>query len=795
MASINRFRGTPRATDDGTIRWIVTASNIVDPDIDVGPNATIPAPAGLVVGDLCVVYCYYRGATQSWSITTTGGQSWVPCATHRSATQMVQAFWCRFNGTWAANPVFTVGSGAETAIAVLHAFRGNRGADSRWALDQPPLLNSGAGTAFAVAGVTPQALRTISIACVASLDDNTYTLTAPGRWRRLGGAQYRSTGGRDGAVAFASLAQNAAQPTGAVTFTQATLGADAGITLVLTFKEGEDFDQGRQQISRAPSRKAPGRQMFRAQQLATDSPAAPAGPLTFGDTTPGTGEHELRADEAIVDRFTLSDPADLVALWVWYSASSAASDTKGLVLSDTSDLPDTVLQVTGVETVPGGGGWVSYPLTGSLAPGDYWLGVIGDATAASFIGYDTSGDVPDIQLGDGFAYATPPGTWPGTGRTIAGRLNVYVEYTLGSAAVEGTGAATLALTADATGVHGVAGTAAGTLALTSAAAGVHGVTGTAAATLALAAAATAVHGVTGTASATLALTSAATGAHGVTGTAAGTLALTASATGTHDIAGTGTATLALTAAASGVHGVAGAAAGTLALTASAAGDFTASEVTGTAAAVLALTGAASGVHGTAGAASGGLALTGAATGVHGVTGTAAATLALTAAAAGAHGVAGTAAATLALQAAADGIAGTPDPVDGTGAATLALTAAASGTHIAPEVPGESGAGFWIIPGPAPKPWRAPPLAVLPPAVEGTGAGTLRLVASATGTHGVAGSGAASIRLTADAVGEYVMAHGTGHAQLRLTASARGQHDRSAHVIRKLRRAGALGLLG
>jgi hypothetical protein len=338
MATINRFRGTPRATLVDGIRWIASASNVApDPDTDVGPTATIAPPAGLQVGDLVVVYCYYRGATQNWSVSTTGGQQWQGCATHRSTTQMVQAFFCRFNGTWAANPVFTVGAGTETAIAVMHAFRG-AGADSRWALDQSPLLNSAAGSAFAVAGITPQSPRTLAIACVASLDDNEYTITAPGRWALLGNKQYRSTGGTDAAMVFAQLPQTTADATGAVTFTQSTLGADAGITLVLAFKEGEDLGQGRAQISRAPSRRAPGRQMFVGQRLALDAPAATGDATAPGDTLACTTS--LLAGTAnggaVADGQTLTATASLIPGAA--SAGGGSATASGVTLTATSSL-------------------------------------------------------------------------------------------------------------------------------------------------------------------------------------------------------------------------------------------------------------------------------------------------------------------------------------------------------------------------------------------------------------------------------------------------------------------------
>lgn len=87
----------------------------------------------------------------------------------------------------------------------------------------------------------------------------------------------------------------------------------------------------------------------------------------------------------------------------------------------------------------------------------------------------------------------------------------------GATEIEGTGAATVAVTASATGTHGVS-------------------SGTADATLALTAAASGVHGVTGTGAAVVAVTAEGEGAHGVAGTGAGEIAIVAEATGEIEIA-------------------------------------------------------------------------------------------------------------------------------------------------------------------------------------------------------------------------------------------------------------------
>lgn len=474
MASINRFRGSPRATVNDLIRWIVSSSNVnPDPDTDVGPTVTIPTPAGAVAGDLVVVVCYYRGATQNYSVSTTGGQSWVPCATHRSTSQMVQAFYCRFNGTWAANPVFTVGSGTETAIGVMHVFRGQLGAASRWAMDQSPALGSGAGTGFTITGVTTKAQRTLSIALVASQDDNTYTLTTPGLWMRLGNAQYRSTGGTDAAITFAQLALNQAGPTGNLTQTQATLGADAGITAVLVFKEGEDFITGRQQISRAPSRKAPGRRMFIASPRSAESPPPAGGTVTgnlaateTADTFAATGDVIVQGTLAATETAdTFAATGDVVVQGTLAATEGAdtfaatGSVSTGGTMAATEGTADT-FAATGTVLVEGtlaaNESADTFAATGTvLVEGD--LAATESADTASFIGGSVvTGTLAATESADTAAFA---GQVIVTGTMAANEAGDTFAAT-GTVLIQGTMAATespdvFAATGTAGGVGGV----------------------------------------------------------------------------------------------------------------------------------------------------------------------------------------------------------------------------------------------------------------------------------------------------------------------------------------------------
>lgn len=141
------------------------------------------------------------------------------------------------------------------------------------------------------------------------------------------------------------------------------------------------------------------------------------------------------------------------------------------------------------------------------------------------------------------------------GGTSSGWRTHVIEITAASTGITGTGAATLGLTASASGVHGVAGTAAATLGMGASAAGARGVAGTASATFGLTASATGVFG-------------------GSVGSGAAQLQLSASASGAHGVAGLGSAVLHLTGLGQGlvIPAVVGAGAATLPITAEAIGQ-------------------------------------------------------------------------------------------------------------------------------------------------------------------------------------------------------------------------------
>src|SRR5262245_59007237 len=180
------------------ITFFGVASQPADNSTQVGPTVTVTPPASMVAGDLIIVIGQYRGAgTVNITTSNLGGQSWSQFR-HANATNCrVRLFFCRFNGTWSANPSFTVTSGTLPMTVVMHVFRPTS-STKHFILDVGPTRGTftAGSTPFtkSITGLTTKQANTVTIAVFASVDDNTWdTLTGSG-WTQSGlSAQYRNT--------------------------------------------------------------------------------------------------------------------------------------------------------------------------------------------------------------------------------------------------------------------------------------------------------------------------------------------------------------------------------------------------------------------------------------------------------------------------------------------------------------------------------------------------------------------------------------------------------------------------
>lgn len=204
--------------------------------VNATTTITITPPASMLEGDLVVVYTQQRGNV-AWTNSTTGGQSWTNVGNNTATANVsINTFWTRFNGTWAANPVFT-NTGGTCTSAVMLVFRPDV-ATNVWFTEQITTTAAAAAATITVTGITPANPNNVTIASWMSADDNTWgTLTGTNWTKGTLSAQYRNTSGTDQSMTFAYQLQTTAAATNNVAQTQLTLGNDATTWRRITFYE------------------------------------------------------------------------------------------------------------------------------------------------------------------------------------------------------------------------------------------------------------------------------------------------------------------------------------------------------------------------------------------------------------------------------------------------------------------------------------------------------------------------------------------------------------------------------
>lgn len=223
---------------------------------DNGTNTTNPTvvtpPGSMTAGQL--VYIVACGANTSGTVyapgayagTSAGGQTWTAGAAQRNASRnRTRCFWCRFNGTWSANPSLYMPGTANNIVRML-VFSGTHGASTSWEVGTAEAGNTYTAptTPFTVSisGVTVGTGGELEIATWTSADDNTWgTLADPGSegWVQVTGpGQVRNTSGAyDQSIANAYLITPHSGGIGGVSLNQATLGGDLGTRCSVVFRE------------------------------------------------------------------------------------------------------------------------------------------------------------------------------------------------------------------------------------------------------------------------------------------------------------------------------------------------------------------------------------------------------------------------------------------------------------------------------------------------------------------------------------------------------------------------------
>jgi len=217
------------------------------PPTDNGTNTTDPTavtpPGGMQAGDLVLMIAQQRGTGATLAIFQAGGQSWTVEAAQSQTNCTIRLFWCRFNGTWSANPSVNF-SGSTCNSVVMHVFRPSN-TSSVWEVDVAQVSGNyaapGGAHTVTIPGITTITDGALVFAAWASSDNNTWGSLTAG-WSTPGFNQYRNSSGSDQSQthAYRGIPTAAGMPiagaTGNVSKNQATLGGDAGAYLIIAFK-------------------------------------------------------------------------------------------------------------------------------------------------------------------------------------------------------------------------------------------------------------------------------------------------------------------------------------------------------------------------------------------------------------------------------------------------------------------------------------------------------------------------------------------------------------------------------
>lgn len=217
------------------ITYFNSASTPADNGTSGVSPITVTPPGSMTAGDLVYVFCHARNAAATITNTTTGGQTWNALADINSTAMTGKVFWCRYSGTWAADPGFS-SSNATSFTAVMHVFR-PAATSAQWAVNvgQVEQDHAASDTISIWPGQTTTKDTCVTISAWLSADDNTWGSLNGTGWAVTGGAQYRNTDSQDMSSTFAHYLRTSAGATGVVRKTELTLGNDDTTSSQVTF--------------------------------------------------------------------------------------------------------------------------------------------------------------------------------------------------------------------------------------------------------------------------------------------------------------------------------------------------------------------------------------------------------------------------------------------------------------------------------------------------------------------------------------------------------------------------------
>lgn len=199
-----------------------------DNSANAGPTATITPPGSMTSGQFVVVIATYRGTSGTMTVGTTGGQSWSNATQYSSGNFRSNVFWCVFNGTWSANPTFTVTSGTNAILAYMEVWNGVDTSGGPFDVSPTSGSDAGADTTIDIADWSTSTNNAVAVNVIVSQDNNTYD-TFTGGWTQAE-SQWRVTTTTGLSSARSYKTQATAGAVGAYSANQATLGPDAAVT-------------------------------------------------------------------------------------------------------------------------------------------------------------------------------------------------------------------------------------------------------------------------------------------------------------------------------------------------------------------------------------------------------------------------------------------------------------------------------------------------------------------------------------------------------------------------------------
>lgn len=229
------FRGVTATPADNAALSDATGNITLDKDTGVLASAK--------AGDLILVPLVQRDGNPTLANGTSGGQIWNSGAMYSpGSSSSGQLFWCRFNGIWTADPIFTTNVAGTTAISAIPIVFAPSHPLNDWAVD----VSQGTGNAtpttpfdVTVTGQTAIASSTVTLAFWFNTNATatTWALQTAGWANPNSESQWRNTQGTDLSISAAYKINTAAGATGNVTNRQLTGTGVTTYWVVTTFKE------------------------------------------------------------------------------------------------------------------------------------------------------------------------------------------------------------------------------------------------------------------------------------------------------------------------------------------------------------------------------------------------------------------------------------------------------------------------------------------------------------------------------------------------------------------------------